>query len=200
MVPSDITEWLQGLKGGHPAAPGKIWQAYFLPLVGMARLHLRGLYAGAADEEDVALSAFDSFCTGAAEGRFPQLDDRDDLWQLLLLLTARKAANLRRHEHRQKRGGGRVVPASVLAGDSDAGDAFAEVMGREPTPELAAQAAEECRRLLDGLGEDKLRQVAVAKMEGLTNAEVAGRLGWSLATVERKLALIRRLWEEELVP
>ena len=133
---------------GEAAAAGPLWQAYFGRLVHLARRHLRGLRGAAADEEDVALSAFDSFCRAAEGGRFPRLEDRDDLWQLLLLLTARKAVDLLRRERRQKRGGGLVVSASTLANGGEGADVFAEVLGREPTPELAAQAVEECRRLM----------------------------------------------------
>jgi hypothetical protein len=69
-----------------------------------------------ADEEDVALSAFDSFCRGAEKGRFPRLQDCDDLWQLLFMITTRKAADLVEHERRQKRGGGLVLDEAMLAG------------------------------------------------------------------------------------
>jgi DNA-directed RNA polymerase specialized sigma24 family protein len=71
------------------------------------------------------------------------------------------------------------------------------VVGREPTPSFAAGVAEECRRLLDRLGSGELQEVALLKMEGYTNAEVAAKLGRSLATVERKLKLIRRTWDGE---
>src|SRR5262245_57219294 len=66
------------------------------------------------------------------------------------------------------------------------------VFGNEPTPEFAAEVAEECRALLDRLGDDELRRIAVWKLEGYTNREIARGLGKSLATVERKLDLIRR--------
>jgi DNA-directed RNA polymerase specialized sigma24 family protein len=56
--------------------------------------------------------------------------------------------------------------------------------------------AEECRRLLGRLDDD-LRALALLKMEGYTNEEIASRLGRSRATVERKLRLIRRAWEAE---
>lgn len=192
-----VSVWIEGLKAGESAAVGPLWQAYFQRLVGLARRQLRGLRGAAADEEDVALSAFDSFCRAAEQGRFPRLDDRDDLWQILLLITGRKAVDLLRRENRQKRGGGLVVSATDLPG-GDEGDALAEVLGREPTPALAVQAAEECRRLLDELGDADLRAMAIAKMEGLTNEEIARQQGRSLATVERKLGRIRKIWEREV--
>ena len=89
-----VTLWVERLKSGDGEAAGPLWRAYFHRLVHLARQRLRGLTGAAADEEDVALSAFDSFCRAAEGGRFPRLDDRDDLWQLLLVITARKAVDL----------------------------------------------------------------------------------------------------------
>jgi DNA-directed RNA polymerase specialized sigma24 family protein len=197
-----VSQWVMQLKGGDQAAVQGIWEVYFQRLVVLARKKLHAAPRRAADEEDVALSAFDSFCRGAQAGRFPKLLDREDLWQLLVVLTARKAHKLVRHEGCQKRGGGKVQPVSVLAGDDASGQEqpFAQIIGREPTPEFAAQVAEECQRLLDKLGDDELRMLALWKMEGYTSAEVAAKLGRSEPTVERKMRLIRNCWEKEQVP
>ena len=110
----------------------------------------------AADEEDVALSAFDSFCRGVEQGRFPLLNDRDDLWALLVVITVRKAIDLRQHERRQKRGGGQVAGESaldLLLGSDDGGAGINQLVGAEPTPELAAQLAEEFELLLSQSGQ-----------------------------------------------
>jgi DNA-directed RNA polymerase specialized sigma24 family protein len=188
-----VTHWLGQLRSGDPAAAGPLWERYFRRLVELARQRLRGRPPRAADEEDVALSAFASFCRGAREGRFPRLDDRDGLWRLLVVLTARKAAHLVRDEGRHKRGG-----ASAPAAGEDA--VLGQVVGREPTPEFAAQVADECRRLLGRLGDPRLVAVAVCKMEGYTHAEVCDRLGCAPRTLDRKLQLIRSVWQEELGP
>src|SRR5262249_15487625 len=111
-----VTLWIEQLKAGNPAAAQPLWQDYFRRLVGVARTRLRGAPRRAADEEDVALSAFDSFCRGAARGRFPRLADRDDLWQLLVLIRERKAVDLVQHERRRKRGGGAVLDEAALVG------------------------------------------------------------------------------------
>jgi DNA-directed RNA polymerase specialized sigma24 family protein len=193
-----VTQYINPLKAGDPVAAQKIWEGYFHRLAGLARKKLRAAAAGrVADEEDVALSAFASFCRGAADGRFPQLFDRHDLWQLLVLLTARKAVDLIQYERRKKR-----HPANRHRDkypDDDAEEAaLARVIGREPTPDFAAQVAEECRRLVDRLGDDQLKAIALWKMEGYTNQEIAAKVGRSLATVERKLKLIRGLLEKEV--
>jgi DNA-directed RNA polymerase specialized sigma24 family protein len=142
----------------------------------------------------VALSAFDSFCRIAENGRFPQLQDRDDLWRLLAVITLRKAARAVRDEGRQKRGG--ALRLSGPAGDEQ-DRLLEEAFSREPSPELAAQMTEEYERLLRLLGDEQLRQVAVWRMEGHTVEEVAAKVGCAPRSVKRKLQLIRNLWEGE---
>jgi hypothetical protein len=101
-----ISLWIDQLKGGDDEAARRIWQGYFERLVALARAKLLGMPRRAADEEDAALSAFDSFCRGAREGRFPRLDNRDDRWHLLVTITACKAYDLAEREGRLKHGGG----------------------------------------------------------------------------------------------
>lgn len=196
-----VTGWLGDLRAGDGAAVQPLWERYYVRLVRLARAKLRmARRAAAEDEEDAALSAFNSFCAGVARGRFPRLADRDDLWRLLVVITARKAGAQLQREGRQKRGGGRVRGASDLpaAGPGgETGDVLATIMGPGPTPEFAAAAAEECRRLLDLLGDDELRKVALDRMEGYSNDEIAGRLGCARRTVARRIDLIRKTWEGE---
>ena len=100
---ASVTIWIHKLRAGNSQAAQKLWQGYFHRLVALARGKLRTMPRRGADEEDIALSAFDSFFRGVERGRFPQLDDRDDLWQVLLMITERKAFDLLEHEGRQKR-------------------------------------------------------------------------------------------------
>jgi DNA-directed RNA polymerase specialized sigma24 family protein len=196
-----VTSWIEKMKAGDQAGAQLLWERYFHRLVGLARTRLPKGHRRAADEEDVALSAFDSFCRGAEANRFPQLADRDDLWRLLITLTARKAFDQVRDEHRLKRGGGAVLGQSALrASAAEAEAEFERFAGREPTPESAALVAEECRRLLARLKTDELRTIAVWKMEGYTNLEIAAKLDCAPSTVERKLHRIRAQWQEEIEP
>jgi DNA-directed RNA polymerase specialized sigma24 family protein len=187
-----ITRWLVPLQAGDAAAAQELWERYFRRLVGLARSKLQGLARRAADEQDVALSVFDTFCRNAQQGRFPQLADREDLWRLLVLLTARRAARLRRDEGRLKRGGGKQAQA-----DESAAIRLEGLLSREPTPEFAAEVAEACQHLLASLGDQRLEEVARCKMEGYTTEEIARRLKCSARSVKRKVQLIRNLWEKE---
>jgi DNA-directed RNA polymerase specialized sigma24 family protein len=194
-----VTRWLGQLQAGDPAAAQQLWERYFRRLVGLARKRLRGAARRATDEEDVALSAFDSFCRGAERGRFPDLADREGLWRLLVVMTARKATHLRRDQGRQKRGGGARCAADAPC-EPDEESVLGQVLSREPTPEFAAQMSDECERLLRGLGDAELRSVALWRMEGYTVEEIAARLGCVARSVKRKLRLIRSIWEKELAP
>jgi DNA-directed RNA polymerase specialized sigma24 family protein len=192
-----ITQWIADLKGGDTAAVQPLWERYFARMVDLARARLRASRRtdAASDEEDAALSAFDSLCAGLARGRFPQLADRDDLWRLLVVITTRKVMAQGRLQLRQKRGGGQVRLASDLAGpgSDDEDGLLARAVGSEPTPEFAAMVAEEYRRLLQRLGDDALRKVAILRMEGSTTDAIADQLGCARRTVARQLALIRRI-------
>jgi DNA-directed RNA polymerase specialized sigma24 family protein len=185
-----VTRWLAQLQDGDAAAARRLWERYFRRLVGLARKRLGDTPRRVADEEDVALSALDSFCRNAAEGRYPDLLDRHGLWRLLVVLTARKALHLRRDQARQRRGG-----AAAAAAEAEELD---EVLGREPPPALAAQLAEEYGRLLAGLPERELEAIARWRMEGYSVEEIAGKLGCAPRSVKRKLRLIRGLWAEEV--
>jgi len=199
--PGSVTRWLGALKAGDLVAAQPLWERYFAQLVRLARARLRAAPQAAADadEEDAAQSAFASFCTSVVRGRFPRLTDRDELWRLLVVLTARKAAAQVQRQRRQKRGGGRVLrEADLLGADPNDGDVGLEqVVGPEPTPEFATLVAEEFRRRLDDLGDEDLRRIALWKLEGYSNEEIRQRLGRSLRTVTLKLALIRSLWDPE---
>lgn len=190
-----VTRWVDLLLAGDSEAVQPLWERYFHRLVNLARKRLHDSPGRADDAEDVALSAFDSFCRHAQDGRFPQLADRDSLWRLLVVMTARKAAHLLRDEARQKRGGGAVLHTDAASAE---GPVFEQMLSREPTPEWAACMAEGYRRLLDVLADKELEAVAVYRMEGYTIEEIALKLGYAPRSIKRKLQMIRSLWEKEL--
>jgi DNA-directed RNA polymerase specialized sigma24 family protein len=196
--PGSVSHWIAALKEGDQAAAQPLWRRYYNKLVALARRRLKPAYRRVADEEDVVQNAFHSFFRAVAQGRFPKLDDRDSLWRLLVFITAKKALKQLARENRQKRGGGTVsgqVGIYQIGPEDEA--ALVHLVAAEPTPDFAAQVAEEYRRRLDLLGDETLQRVAVWRMEGYGNDEIAVKLACSRRTVARKLDAIRILWSKE---
>jgi RNA polymerase sigma factor (sigma-70 family) len=191
--------WLKRLADGDEDAAREIWQKYFAQLVSVARRRLGALPRRVADEEDIAASAMGSFYRGVKDGRYAQLGDPNELWKLLATLTAHKAIKQARRHLALKRGGGLVRGESVFVkpDDVEAARGIAQVLGREPTPQFAAMMAESWGELLGGLDDETLRTVALYRIEGYTNAEIAEQLECSERTVERHLVQIRGIWQAE---
>jgi DNA-directed RNA polymerase specialized sigma24 family protein len=186
-----VTHWLRQLEAGDQDAAQPLWEVYFQRLVDLARQQLQNAPRQAADEEDVALSVFASFCRRAEKGACEDVGSSDSLWRLLVCITAHKAIDHARRERSLKRGGGRGGRAEVD---------LEQVVGSEPTPAFAAQVTEECQRLLAALPTDELRSLAVWRMEGWTIQEIADRLRRSVPTVNRKLDVIRQVWTAQDLP
>jgi RNA polymerase sigma factor (sigma-70 family) len=176
-----VTLWLNQIKEGERAGVPMLLERYFQRLVQLARSRFQGRPGLAGYDEDVALSAFKSLCLGAERGRFPQLSDRDDLWRLLAVMTIRKAIDVqRRNRNREHLGEGNLE----------------QLLSDEPPAEMAAEMADDYQRLLGMLDDAELRSVALWKVEGFTNEEIAAKLGCVVRSVERKLQRIRILWAE----
>ncbi len=134
---------------------------------------------------------FRSVCSGMADGRFPDLHDRESLWGLMLVITSQKISNRHRFDQRQKRDIRQTLTDSVFF-DSE----FSEtpLVSREPTPEFATEFNEICERLFASLIDPGLRELAAFKLEGYTDSEIAQKLNCSRRTVQRRMTMIRRQW------
>ena len=185
-----VTAWIDRLREGDHHAARLLWDRYYSQLVRLAQARLRGTNRAAADEEDVVLGAFDSFFRAVQAGRMPDLRDRHDLWRTLLRMTERKAIDQRRQEQALRRGGGNVADL----------DTVAPAASLDPTPDFAALLADQLQLLLASLDDDVLRTLALLKLEGYTNEEIARRLECGLRTVERKLGIVRARWSQEVSP
>src|SRR5262245_39868049 len=195
-----ITQWIAELRAGDSdVAHQEIWKRYFRRLMGLAEMKLGSSPRGAEDEEDVAVSALRSFFSGVADGRFPKLEDRHNLWSLLAKITACKAINQRNRQLALKRGGGAVLTGLAVGGDdsSRGHGPLADMIDEELTPDFVAAVNEECQLLMNKLPDDQFRRIARLKLEGYTNAEIAANLEVVERTIERKLEIIRGIWLPE---
>jgi len=183
-MPTDgsVTVLVKLLAGGDAEAARPLWDRFFARMVRLARTRLCFEVVIHGEEEDVALSAFDHFCRGAAKNGFRQMENRDDLWKILHMLTSRKARDHFRHATRQKRG----RPTVPL--DDDVASAFTD-------PVADAIFDEELKILFDSLDDSELTEVALLKINGHTNEEIARLQNCTVRTVGRRLLLIRSIWK-----
>ena len=181
-----ITRWLNALREHDDDAARELWRRYFQRLQTLARNWLGKRREVVFDSEDIAVSAFDMFCRVIQDGRYPGLGGRNELWPLLAKITSQKARDYRRKEQAQKRTGAHenemlpTVEANVLP------------------PDIEVMMAEECKRLLDGLDDSLLVEIATFKLDGWTNEEIAIEAGYTRRTIQRMLNVIRLQWQAEL--
>jgi DNA-directed RNA polymerase specialized sigma24 family protein len=178
-----VSDWIRAVKDSTDrseveAAVDALWDRYFDPLVRLARSRLRRSGRGHAGEEDVALSAIKSFYNLAVQKRYKRLECRDDLWRILATIAARKAGRLTRRRPML------AIDESAAAGlaDSRAGADFVRSLTVE---------AEDFLRLLP---DDTFRRIALMRLHGYTNREIADGIGCCVKTVEYKLTHIRKTW------
>src|SRR5262245_53479703 len=185
-----VSQAFHQFQSGDPAAAARLWERFFPRLLGLARRTLARCPVRAADADDVVQSAFASFFQQVKKGGFGPGLGRSDLWQLLATFTVRKARRQVRRESALKRGGGRVVGEGDLARP-----------GGEPLPleeaasDVPASDFDLCsEELLLALPEEQ-RTIAILRLLGYKNREIASQIECTERKVERKLNLIRLTWE-----
>ncbi|QEG00182.1 RNA polymerase sigma factor [Stieleria maiorica] len=171
----------------------RIFDRYFDSLVRYAEARLGRRNRRVADGEDVALSALGSFYERYGETSIRAIGSEDSLWPLIVTIVHRKTLNQARREAQLKRGGGDVRGDSVLSELP----VKAEVRW-DSTPDAVVESLETVNRLLSSLPPD-LAEIANRRLEGHTNAEIAALIGCSVATIERRLKLIRSIWAQAIV-
>lgn len=195
----EITLWMQRLSEQPEASMQVIWNNFYSRLVEHARKKMGGMPRRQLDEEDIATDAMHSLFQGVQAGKFPDLNNRNDLWKLLLTITTRKAGKAIRGNLAQKRGGGDVRGESIFyRPDNAGGEGLGNIVGSEPTAEFAEDVLKSCEQLLGNLADDQLREIAILKLEGYSSEEIATRQECAVRTVERKLNRIRGIWDPTL--
>ena len=193
MGEDSIMYWLERLNEGDDDSAYQIWDHCFDKLLRIAKRRLGDLPNRSDDEEDLALSAFNSLCRGAREGRFRQLKSNNDLWQILVMITSRKAANRMKYHLAEKRGGGKVRGDSAFGKKSQSGSMRIEEAAAVDDA-FGESLTLECREMIESLGDETLKQIAILRLERYTNREIAEKIERAESTVDLKLKLIRQRW------
>ena len=191
-----VSAWVKNLQDESKVdrAQYELLGRYYKRLSRIARAKLDGLPRRVADEEDAVVGAFHCFFEGVQEGRFPDLDDRSDLWNVLTTIAVRKVCRQIERETAAKRGGGQVRGESVFADQSGLG--LENVARERSDDELRLEFEDTWRNYIDGLPSDELRRIIELRLVGFTNMEIANKLQIPLRTVQRRIQTTRSLWDE----
>ena len=167
----------------------KLWNKYFERLLRFATRQMRGMPKIASDEEDVTLSVLKSVCLNLREQSNIQVDS-SGIWCLLVLICKRKIANQYAYQLRGKRDASRSESLSQNPA------LLEELQADEIQPQRLIEINESLESLFAALEKEPLKQIALAKVQGYTNQEIANQRNCSLSTVERKLRVIREIWSQ----
>jgi RNA polymerase sigma factor (sigma-70 family) len=192
---SSVTEWIGGLKKGSADASAKIWHRYVEQLVREADRRLKNMPRRAVAEDDIAQEAFAAFFRGVEMQHFSQLEDRHDLWQVLIMLADRRAKDYMRRHLGPDQGLGQVRGESVMERTQTASPpaGFDNVAAPPVSPESAETLIRLIQRSFPELGDEELQRIALDRAANYTVAEIAERHGISRRTAERKIELICRI-------
>lgn len=180
-----ITRWIDDLARGdqREVAARALADRYFDNVVRYASRDLlrRGALCSVNDGEDAANEAFAKVFRGIESGQL-KLESRDDFLGVLKWSTKCVLIN------------GLDGNPVVHAGERSPWDGDVRDVHKKYSPDALVGVDDACRGLL-GLLDEGLQQVALLKLVGLTNGEVATKIGRTVTTVERKLDLIRTRWD-----
>jgi DNA-directed RNA polymerase specialized sigma24 family protein len=193
MSEGSVTLFFRELRAGDATAARKLWERFMPRLMALARKTLAGRPQRVADADDAVQSAFVSFYRRVERGEFGEALDRDDLWNLLGVITVRKSVKQAQRQATLKRGGGKVLGEDALKAADGSPLPLDALVGPMP----AADFDIHCEELMLTLAEE-LRVFAMLRLLGYQNKEIAGLLDCTERKVERKLQLIRRQWEDEV--
>jgi len=191
-----VTQMIHRLRSDDPRerdeAARLVWEYYFRDLLALAHRRLGRQIRQKVGAEDLLQSVYASVCRRQHRGDF-ELYGRDDFWKLLVTVTLNKARNTAKWHQRARRDIRREVALGALASETDEG-AGLRLEAAGPTADEAVALAEELEQRLRSLANPLLMEVALRKLEGLTNKEIAVELDYTERTIERKLEIIRGKW------
>jgi len=185
-----VTMWVEHLRAGDPRAAGLLHDRYRAALLRSMRDRFPAAITATGDEDDLVQSVFCELWKSASAGKLNVVEDRQSFWWLLWTIARNKAVSRIRTTHAQKRGG-QVVQFSQV--ENSQHDVEATVDLRSLPADIVEEFVDQQERLFQLL-EGAEREVASYKLEGYDHPAIASKLGVTVRTVERKVAIIRGKW------
>ena len=186
-----VSNWLKELKTGDQNAVEAIWNRYYQRVVEFAIRKMKINPDRAIDGEDIAQLTMHRFCLNATSGNYPDLDDRQQLWDLLVVYTLHRIRKHLRECNRTKRSGMHRVVFEFKR---------SQVLQDLRSPEAPTIMADMVQSWLDRLDREdpsgQLKQIAIWSMEDISGSEIARIMKKRKSAILQQIRLIRLLWEE----
>lgn len=183
----DTRSLITGLENDQSKAQNAVFDEYHQKLIAMVRSNVNGRLSRRLDASDVVQSALRTFFLHAREQKF-QIEQRSELWSLLVTITLNKLRNQARFHNADKRSPDREeqnghIPTSLL--------------GRTPDPRDAALINDEVESIVSQLRPFH-QEIAERILAGQPSAEIATATNRSLRTVRRVENILKENLEKHL--
>lgn len=192
--PGSISRCLHCLKAGDKTATDLLWHRFYPKLVRVANKKLVQNPDPAVGGEDIAQSSLRNVCQGVLDGRYPQLDNRDDFWKLLFVSMANRVCSHFRKCGSQKRKALLRDPSEVIDD---------ELISQLNSQEAQAELADLIEYLLGKLDlqdpSGELRQIAMLYLDEHSASSIAKTLQRRKTNILHKIQWIRAIWEEAVI-
>lgn len=176
--PYDHNETIfDAVRNGSEQALIQLWKEYYPRTNRLARSLLPTYFRRQEDDEDVSIVALQTVFSGLREGKFDAINSRDQFWALVIVVTRRKASNVRRSVHRDPAGFAADISTQALTSD-------------HPSPDMTEIAREELDHIETQLGL-LTRHAIELSIIGYAPKEISRDLGVTVRTVSRMLARAR---------
>lgn len=188
---STFSEFMRQVEFGDAVAEQRLWNELYQRVLRHVetRIRCRGIPTGLVDEDAITASAMESVFKCAKEGKLTNLQDWSELSRLLLAMTNRKFIDHWRRAKSQK--AAPLLPILALPANGF------ELPDRKVVTCFIA-FEEQLSRLMNLLSDKLDRRIAELKLAERTLTEISEDIGKSIATINRKWRVIRRIWADEL--
>jgi RNA polymerase sigma-70 factor (ECF subfamily) len=186
---SSYDDLIRRLRSGDNEAAREVFDRYAARLLLLSRRRIGQRMNSRVDPEDVVQSVFRTFFARVQNDQF-DIAAKDDLFKLLVRITAHKTLRQIAHHRAAKRDPSQETPQ----GD-DAHEMLMQVMADEPTPETIVTFMDQLEHFLAQLAPED-RQILELRLQGFSTEEIAQQLGSYDRKIRRVLERIRGVAEE----
>lgn len=191
-----VTIWLHALEAGDEDAAHQLWERYRTEMYEVARRRMKRLKRhDVVDEEDIILSAFAAICLAARKGQLAGVSDRNELWALMFVAIQRKIGQREQYVGAAKRNVNQLLQQADRL--DEFGSRLERLVSPSPSPVSEIIRAEDAEELLRKLNDPDLRAVAIMRLAGHSNDEIAVEMGYARRTIQRMLTVIRSCWKAD---